>query len=366
MEEANEINPQISESMNHELNNSSNYDIPARNKNSELTSEINSLYTGVGLRDISNLGFFELRGNDVLDFLHRISTNSIKNIVKGEIAKTIFTTEKGRIIDTAVVLNLEDYQILIGSREHHEKMMIWLNKYIISDDVKLNNINGKFTLLELLGPQTDSFMTLISGSIVNSLQPNSIKIINTEGIIFFLIKHYDYNGQLIYWILADPVYAQKLIRYMVENKGPFDFNFIGDEAYWHYRIEQGIPIAPSEINDDHNPHELGLMNLVSGEKGCYIGQEIIARLETYDKVQNYFCGFVFYENPIEHESILLFDEAGSEAGIITSSIFSNRFGKQLGLGFVKRKYFEEGKILAGKDKNSNSFKVIVKKLPFKK
>jgi glycine cleavage system aminomethyltransferase T len=225
-----------------------------------VESELNTLYTGVGMRDLSSLGLIELKGNDSLDFLHRISTNSIKNIVKGEIAKTIFTTEKGRIIDTAVIINLDEYQLLVCSRDHHEKMMIWLQKYVISDDVKLNNINGKYTLLEILGPQADSFMTLINGNIVNNIQPNTIKIINTDGIIFFLMKHYDHNGHLIYWILADPIYAQKLIRYIVENRGPFDFNLIGEETYNYYRVENGIPIAPSEINDLHTPHDVGLMN----------------------------------------------------------------------------------------------------------
>lgn len=340
--------------------------VSSLNSSSVLENEMNSLYNGVAMRDISNLGVIELRGTDVLDFLHRIGTNEIKNVVRGEIAKTIFTTEKGRIIDTAVILNLDEYQLLICSQEHQEKMMIWLQKYVISDDVKLSNINGKFTILEVLGPQADSFMTLISGSIVNNIQPNTIKIMNTDGIIFFLMKHYNKNGQLIYWVVADPVYAQKLIRYMLDNKSPFDFNLIGDEAYAHYRVEQGIPIAPNEINDLHNPHELGLMNLVDGNKGCYIGQEVIARLETYDKVQNQLCGFVLNDEPLDDEFKLVFDDSNIEAGKVTSSIYSKRFKKQLGIGFVKRKYFEEGMVLTAKDKNGNPVKITVKKLPFKK
>lgn len=331
-----------------------------------LESEMNSLYNGVGMRDISSSGVIELKGNDVLDFLHRISTNSVKNIIKGETAKTIFTTEKGRIIDTAVIINLDDYQLLVSSQEHHQKIMMWLQKYVISDDVKLSNINGKYTLLEVLGPHADSFMTLISGKIVNDIQPNTIKIINTEGILFWLMKDYDYNGQLIYWILADPVYAQKLIRYMVENKGPFEFNLIGEEAYNYYRIENGIPIAPNEINDLHNPHEIGLMQLVNTTKGCYIGQEVIARLDTYDKVQKNFCGIVFPEAVSHDENFVLYDESTEEVGNVTSVSHSYKLKKHIGLGFVKRSYFEDGKVLKAKSTNGNSLNVVVKKLPFKK
>lgn len=336
------------------------------NSISVIESEMNSLYTGVGMRDISSSCVIELKGNDVLDFLHRISTNSVKNMVKEEVAKTIFTTEKGRIIDTATIINLDENQLLVCSQEHQEKMMMWLHKYVISDDVKINNINGKYTLLEVLGPQADSFMTLISGSIVNNINPNTIKIINTEGIIFFLMKHFDHNGQLIYWILADPVYAQKLIRYMIENKGPFEFNLIGEEAYSHYRIENGIPIAPNEINDLHNPHEVGLMNLVNTTKGCYIGQEVIARLDTYDKVQKSLCGFTFSETINDYEKLMLFDESNVEAGNITSTVYSFKFKKHIGIGFVKCKYFEEGTVLTAKNADRNPINATVKKLPFKK
>ncbi len=367
MDEINESNSQSNEIIiNEETPQQASLNEPVPGSVSLLESELSCLYTSVGMRDVSNLSLIELRGSDSLDFLHRISTNSVKQIVKGETAKTIFCTEKGRIIDTAVVINLEDYQLLISSQEHQEKMLIWLNKYVISDDVKLANINGKYTLLEVLGPQADSFMTLINGNIVNNIAPNTIKIMNTEGIIFFLMKHYDPNGQLIYWILADPSYAQKLIRYMVENKGPFDFNLIGDEAYNHYRIENGFPAAPNEINDIYNPYEANLMNLVSTNKGCYIGQEVVARLETYDKVQRSYCGFVF-ASPVEpEEKFILFDDNNSEAGKITSVCYSYKFKKYLGVGVVKRNYFQDGIVLNAKSSSGNSIQVSVKKLPFRK
>lgn len=337
-----------------------------QNSFQDIESELEALYHGVGMRDISHSGIIELRGNDVLDFLHRISTNSVKNLSKGEIVKTLFCTEKGRIIDTATVVNLDDYQLVICSQEHHEKIMIWLNKYVIADDVKINNVNGKYTLLEILGPQVDSFMILINGSVVNNIPVNSVKVLDTDGIIFFLVKQLDHNGDLMYWILADPNYAQKLIRYMIENKGAFNLQLIGEKAYEHYRVEQGIPVAPSEINDIHNPHEVGLMNLVNNFKGCYIGQEVILRLNTYDKVQKQLCGFIFSEAIEEHEKFVLFDEANVEAGNITSSIYSYKFKKHIGLGFVRRNWFEDGKVLTAKSGDNISVKVTVKKLPFKK
>lgn len=367
MEELNTTSYQSEESLARDESSSKEYTAPEVQRNlTELENELEALYSGVGIRDISSSGFIELKGNDVLDFLHRISTNSVKNLSKGEIAKTIFCTEKGKIIDTGMVVNLDEFQLIICSRDYHEKMMIWLNKYVIADDVKINNLNGKYTLLEVLGPQADSFMTLINGNVVNNIPTNSFKVLNAEGIIFFLIKHLDHNGNLVYWVLADPVYAQKLIRYMLENRGAFDFQLIGENAYEHYRVEQGIPIAPAEINDMHNPHEVGLMSLVNNSKGCYIGQEVILRLSTYDKVQKQLCGFIFLEPAEEFEKFILFDNENVEVGIVTSTVYSYKLKKFIGLGFVKRSYLEEDKVLNAKSGDKYSINVQIKKLPFKK
>ena len=90
----------------------------------------------MGLRDISHCGIIEIKGNDSLDFLHRITTNSIIDLPKEGIVNTVFTSEKGKIIDYTTVINFEDYQLLVGSPENQNKVYSWIDKYIIMDDVK--------------------------------------------------------------------------------------------------------------------------------------------------------------------------------------------------------------------------------------
>jgi len=338
----------------------------ASKKNNPFDDELNSLYKGVGLRDISSSGVIELRGNDVLDFLHRISTNSITDLPKEKIANTIFTTEKGRIIDISFLFNFMEFQLLICSAEQQEKVMRWINKYIISDDIIQTDISEKYTIFELLGPQVESFIIMISGNAVNSIQENSFKVINTDGIIFFLAKLRDRNGKMKFWIIADPNYGQQLVRYMLENKSIFNFNLIGDRASEIYRIEQGIPSAPNEINDQYNPHEARLMNLVDSKKGCFIGQEVIARLETYDKVQKYLMGVEFSQEVEEDQKFNLFNDEGTEAGEVTSYIYSPNFKKHIGLAYIKKAFLQEGRSLTAKSSDGISVNVLVHSLPFKK
>lgn len=342
-------------------------EITADNKVKTYTSvekELASLYDGVGLRNISHHGMIELRGKDTLDFLNRISTNSVKDLGKERITRTIFTTEKGRIIDLTILLNFEDYQILFCNAEHQHKIFKWLDKYIISDDVKVSDINGKYTLLELAGPQADSFITLICGNILSNIPENSFKVIGAEGMLFFLAKMRNEKNKLKYWIIADQANGNRFIKYAVEQKGIFDFNLIGEEAYNIYRVEQGIPAAPNEINDDYNPNEAGLLEYIDFKKGCYIGQEVIARLDTYDKVQRGVKGIVF-SGPAEQKQYILFNGDGNESGKVTSVVYSPKCKKSIGLGYIRKNYLDDGTMLTAKDSDGKEIKVSVHKIPFK-
>jgi folate-binding protein YgfZ len=243
--------------------------------------------------------------------------------------------------------------------------MSWIRKYVISDDVTVNDANLKYNLLELSGPQATSYATLVCGNMINDIPANSFRIINIENLLFFLFKISSERGFSKFWFLADFENTKKLINYMNEYKGPFNFSLVGEEAYNTYRIEQGIPAAPGELNDEYNPHEAGIIQYVDFGKGCYIGQEVIARLQTYDKVQRRLTGVKFLE-PVEiGTQFQLKDENGNEIGKITSTTFSSRLKEYIGLAFIRNSHLINGATLNASS-NSKSVKVEVHHLPFLK
>ncbi len=328
--------------------------------------EIESLYSGVGLRNISHFGIIELKGKDVLEFLHRISTNSLDNLPKAHTRKTLFTSDKGRIVGVGNLINFEDYQLMICSRVHKARITSWIRKYIIGDDIQVNDANDKYNLLELLGPQADSFIRIICGNVVNEIEQNTFKIIHTENILFFLIKTADERGHSKFWLLADLENSKRLIDTMLSYDGPFDFNLVGEEAYNSYRIEQGYPVAPNELNDDYNPHEADLMQFVDTSKGCYIGQEVIERLQTYDKVQKHLTGVEFKEELFGEERFLLFDKDGTEVGAVTSVVKSIKLDVPIGLAYIRKEFARGGVNLTAKNNNGRNITVTVKELPIVK
>ena len=336
------------------------------NQYSDLENEINSIYNGVALRNISHQGIIELKGKDALDLVNRIGTNNVKDLPKEGVKKTIFTSEKGRFIGLSTMLNFENYQLLVCDRASKLKVMSWIRKYVISDDVEVNDAISKYNLLELYGPQAESFATLVCGNVANDLQPNTFKIMHTENILFFLVKLSGDRGKSKFWFLADFENTKRLIVYMKEYKGVFNFSMVGEEANDIYRIEQGMPIAPNEINDDYNPLEAGLIGLIDFKKGCYIGQEVISRLDTYNKVQRKLVGVIFSDRLEINNGQFVLEENGIEVGKVTSYKVSPKLKSSIGLAYIRNTHLTPGTQLSLKLPDNKIIKAEIHSLPFVK
>ncbi len=209
-------------------------------------------------------------GNESVDFLQRIATNEFNNFVSGNIQKTLLVTDKGRIIDTVWVIHQNDHLLMLTSHEMAGEIIAWLNKYIVMEDILLSDVSSEFDI-DVHFDRTENFYKT------------------------------DYFGF--------PVSIELKPRSILASSKSV-------ESYELWRIENGIPKTKKEITQEHNPLELNLWDWISFTKGCYIGQEVIARLDTYNKIQRVLCKIS--SNTVFSEQELLIDERGVEAGKITS------------------------------------------------
>ncbi|MCU7496936.1 MAG: aminomethyl transferase family protein [Ignavibacteria bacterium] len=326
--------------------------------------EYEALTGGVALRDISNSGILELHGKDSLEYLHRISTNSLVGLPAQNSAATIFTNEKGRIIDRTRVVNLQDYLLISGSSVYANKLQSWINRYIIMEDISLKDGFGSYSFFELLGPQAESFLTLIFGSSADGLEFNVARKLEAEGVKINILKVIEFNQKkFVLWGSVEEGF--NLLKHIGSQESVFDFRVAGEEAYEVFRVIKGIPAAPNEINDTYNPYEANLIEDVSFKKGCYIGQEVIARLDTYDKVQKRMAGVIFDDKAEVSASCRLFYE-GNEAGRITTMARSFHLEKEIALCVLSRAYSQAGTKLTAVDENGKEYPVTVCNLPLRK
>jgi len=337
---------------------------------SSCEEEYRILTQGVGCRLVP-ASLLELQGKDSLDFLHRITTNNVKSLPEKQYTKTIFTNEKGRILDRVFTVNFGDRQLLIGNTGTQKKLFLWLQRYIIMDDVRASEADKQLAVFEIIGPQARSFMTLLCGEQCSGLQKNEVRVLNIEDFsCSVLLNTFQNNagnseGNESFLVIAILPHALKLIQYVMQNKGVFDFGLIGEDAYEMFRIEKGIP-AEKELNDLYNPHEAKLVDEVCFTKGCYIGQEVIARLATYEKVQKYLTGYLFNSSAATDKQFTLIDDDNTEIGTITSTVFSSSMKKNIGLGYLKKDFISENKVIKAVGKTSKTeVSVTVHSIPFK-
>jgi len=240
--------------------------------------EYESLKNGIGIRIKLSSTIIEMTGKDVLDFLHRVSTNAIKDLKSFEKRNTLFLNEKGRFISRSTLLNLENNFYLIGNSDYDKRLFSWVNKFIITEDIVTKDVSENFVVLELIGKQCNSFLTMLVGEEIDSADTNLVRISEIDGFRFHFFVEQGFNSHNIYRILIDKEKCIDFLEYLSNIKSVFDLSVVGENAYDVFRIENCIPSYPNEINDSTNPHEVNLINEVSFKKGCYIGQEVIARL----------------------------------------------------------------------------------------
>jgi folate-binding protein YgfZ len=120
----------------------------------------------------------------------------------------------------------------------------------------------------------------------------------------------------------------------------FKGNLIGDIAFQSIRVESGMPDWGTEITQDYNPHEARLTHAISFTKGCYTGQEVIARLDTYDKVQKYLMIVELSEKISQIPPLDVFIDE-EQVGHLTSYTYNPITKKSLGLAYIKKMYTTE-------------------------
>ncbi|MGA7160526.1 MAG: hypothetical protein WBZ48_05960 [Bacteroidota bacterium] len=277
-----------------------------------LADEVSLLEHGPALLDFSDHGLLSLEGKDAVDFLNRISTNDFRNFSPGGSQQTVLTSEKGRAIDSIIVADRHDHLLLIVSRGAQYEVKQWIEKFIIMEDVNVVDRTGQHLLFVLF----------------NAL--DATKILSGDNNYQAFRAHY-YENDVTFFI-ADAEAG------ILGELHPVLNCQVGNDAYNFFRIQHGIPCYKKEMDGEFNPLELNLWNQVSFSKGCYIGQEVIARLDTYKRIQRVLCR-IRIDGPLLPEAKYPLTSGEKEIGKITSFMpDAYQIDSCVGLAIVRKEY----------------------------
>lgn len=309
-------------------------------KYSSVAEEYKILKLGVGIRDLSNYSKTFIHGKDSESLLRRLTTNKIIELDVLEWIKTLFVNNDGNIIDRTLLMKFEDYFILIGSSTEKMKLFKWIKRFIINDDIALSDSCDDYSLFEIMGAQATSYMSMILGDKYSELNDKNILRVQVDDYFVHGIKVNDYGGIDKYLVIVDSIHAIKTLEIMYESKSVFDFGMVGEDAYNIFRIENGIPIAPNELNDSVNPIEVNLSSEVCTQKHDYIGHESVEEqndeLSKFVRI-NFKSEFAYNKLPIT-----IVDNHNSEIGIVTSIANGEVINSPIGLGFIDLEYSLNG------------------------
>ncbi len=305
---------------------------------STVREEYDALTNGIGLIDRSHLGKLKLGGADAIDLLNRLSTNKLDDMLVGEVEGTVLTTNKGRIIDLLFVVRREDHLLVITGPETRQRVAEWIEFYTFIEDVVVEDVSEKTAILTVAGRKVREALPQLS-----EVSLSGSACLTICGVDAFVL-HTEMGGVVGYDLIVPAEQAHGLRETLID-VGAVP---VGSHAMEILRIRYGVAEYGGELHEDYNPLEAGLKDYISFNKGCYIGQEVVARLDTYDKVQKYLMRLSFeagyapeLPSPLMHE--------GRQIGTLTSTVEALDGDRGYGLGYVRKAHAQEGKRLRMED-----------------
>lgn len=298
---------------------------------SSVTTEYLALTQDSGFVDRSQHGRLVCKGKDAQGLINRLSTNDLDSLVDGHSLTTILTSNKGRIIDSIYVSKKGSAIWVLTAPETVQQVEKWIDFYTIVEEVDVVNITKQTTMLSIAGPQAGCVLTELAGEEVGTLGKHLWANATIQGIKVMVLRD-DFLRLPGYEIIADIKDKDTLGEIFRSATDP-----IGIDAEDVVRIEQGIPIYGKDLNQDYNPLEAGLIDHISFSKGCYVGQEVVARLNTYQKVQKYLVRLSWEKGERVSPGTRLVLEK-RQVGLVTSTAISPKDGTPVGLGYVRKAY----------------------------
>lgn len=275
--------------------------------------------------DRSHWGLLKITGEDRLRFLHNQTTNDFNQKKPGENCDTIVVTSTARTIDLITAYITKEAVFLIVSPGMSEYLSKWMDRYIFPmDRVEISDLSAENLLFSLVGPLSETLLQKIGVKEI----PAQGNLTSKIGDVTVLIA--EGNGLALagYNLIVPIAEAGAIWTKLVEAGGVS----MGDVCWETLRICQGRPAAGIELTEDYNPLEAGLWHCISFSKGCYIGQETIARLNTYKGVKQRLWG-VKLDGPVEPKTVVTVDDV--KVGILTS--YTQTSTGFFGLAYIRTK-----------------------------
>jgi glycine cleavage system T protein len=327
----------------------------------DLQAEYQALRHGVGVSDVSHRGLLYVTGKDCKRFLNAMLSNDTASLQPGQGCYATFLSAKGQMVaDVVVYVDTAGYRLELEP-EALPSFRHAIEWYVISEDVTFQDESGFWGLLAIHGPQAADLLALTLEQEVPDLPPYASCTCQLAGHNIILLRR-SYTGGPGYLLLARPQALPALWQALWEHRDTCALQPVGLEALDTVRIEAGIPVYGRDMTDTTLPVEANLLSAISYTKGCYIGQEVIARIDARGHVNRQLVGLRLAGDALpEHGAKIVSPQR--EVGWVTSATRSPALQQNIALGYVRLEVVTPGTQLAVQT-NGTTLTATVTALPF--
>lgn len=297
-----------------------------------------ALQHGAAIIPLAGRSQIEITGADRTTFLHGFCTGDIKKLQPGQGCEAFITNHQGKAVGHVLVFCEEDRLLLDGAPGQAETIIKHLDRFVISERVEFQDRTAEWSDLLLAGPQAEPALSQIP---IDSAQMIRLDHRWVSIAVDVLLRRVDWLGTLPAFLLS---VANEHLSTLIAELGKESIPIAENDSAWQIaRVEAGYPLFGSDITADNLPQEVNRTEqAISFTKGCYLGQETIARLDALGHVNRMLTGLKFPAgaNPQPGDVIMLGEKKIAE---LTSVAYSPKLQAPLALAYVRSLHATPGK-----------------------
>lgn len=317
----------------------------------DVDEEYWALRKGAGIIDLSHMGRLTVTGRDRVSFLNGLLTNDLTKLGSEGGVRSALLNTKARVLADMRVFSQENSLLVDTGDSPGSRVKAILDQFIITEAVQVRDSSQELLQLSVQGPKSTEAMRQVLGVEVSNLTSLSTKALGPS-----LIIARDRTGLGGYDIIVPRDEAEAAWQGFLL-KGVDLVRPVGLEALEVFRLEMGLPRYGVDVDENVIVLEAGFKDAISFTKGCYMGQETVARATHIGRVNKMLVQLeIEAKTPPGPRAKLMSN--GREAGFLTSAAFSPGRGRVVGLGYVHRDFAVEGTRLAI-DSSGTSLKAVV-------
>ena len=302
--------------------------------------EYTAARTGLGLVDMSFRGLIELTGRDRLRWLNGQISNDVKDLKAGEGKLAAVLNVKGHILADLAVYGLPDGVWIDLNRDRAQLVRDTFDRYIVADDVVAENASDRYVHLMVVGREAQRFLAEAAGEVGKDL----LAWRHAEERLFDVparIIATRWLGMTGYDLIVPTEVAGRFWGALVSFGSDRGLHPVGMLALNRLRVEAGWPWYGVDFDESNLLMESLTSDYVSFTKGCYIGQEVVIRVEHQGHLNKKLTGLLVSGEIVPSATAQILS-GERKVGTVTSAIFSPALDRVIALGYVRRESWDPG------------------------